>query len=184
MSAQITTQLNTNPRIYVACLAAYNNGYLHGKWIEVSGCEKELELEIKEIIDTSTAEYAEEWAIHDHEGFEGYHIAEYMSIPTICRIAELMNENGNFPSNVVASLIQDFGTDSVNEWLEDHFVGSYKDMEDYAYEYLESSGELSNLPESLQYYFDYKAYARDLDLNGDIITIDGNDGLLYIFNNY
>ena len=24
---------STNARIYVACLAAYNNGYLHGVWI-------------------------------------------------------------------------------------------------------------------------------------------------------
>jgi Antirestriction protein (ArdA) len=23
-------------RIYVACLAAYNNGYLHGKWIDAT----------------------------------------------------------------------------------------------------------------------------------------------------
>ncbi|WP_426033321.1 antirestriction protein ArdA, partial [Caulobacter sp. DWP3-1-3b2] len=23
------------PRIYVACLAAYNNGWLHGVWIDV-----------------------------------------------------------------------------------------------------------------------------------------------------
>ena len=30
--------LNTNiqPRIYVVCLAAYNNGYLHGAWISAA----------------------------------------------------------------------------------------------------------------------------------------------------
>jgi hypothetical protein len=26
---------NLEPRIYVACLAAYNNGLLHGAWIDV-----------------------------------------------------------------------------------------------------------------------------------------------------
>ena len=26
--------LTDQPRIYVACLAAYNNGYLHGAWID------------------------------------------------------------------------------------------------------------------------------------------------------
>ena len=29
-------QANTKPRIYVACLAAYNNGILHGAWIEAT----------------------------------------------------------------------------------------------------------------------------------------------------
>ena len=32
-------QANTKPRIYVACLAAYNNGILHGVWIDADGGE-------------------------------------------------------------------------------------------------------------------------------------------------
>lgn len=28
------TAENTKPRIYAACLAAYNSGYLHGAWID------------------------------------------------------------------------------------------------------------------------------------------------------
>jgi hypothetical protein len=32
-----TTQTdNETPRIYVACLAAYNNGKLHGRWIDAA----------------------------------------------------------------------------------------------------------------------------------------------------
>ena len=34
MGATITT--TEQPRIYVACLAAYNNGILHGAWIEAT----------------------------------------------------------------------------------------------------------------------------------------------------
>ena len=34
MGETITT--NTEPRIYVACLAAYNNGILHGAWIDAA----------------------------------------------------------------------------------------------------------------------------------------------------
>ena len=30
----MTNVSDSNPRIYVACLAAYNNGYLHGAWID------------------------------------------------------------------------------------------------------------------------------------------------------
>jgi hypothetical protein len=28
--------MSTETRIYVACLAAYNAGYLHGEWIDVT----------------------------------------------------------------------------------------------------------------------------------------------------
>ena len=30
----MTNLSGSNPRIYVACLAAYNNGYLYGAWID------------------------------------------------------------------------------------------------------------------------------------------------------
>ncbi|MDO7837100.1 antirestriction protein ArdA [Sphingobium sp. HBC34] len=35
MGVTITHQ-NEQPRIYVACLAAYNNGILHGTWIDAA----------------------------------------------------------------------------------------------------------------------------------------------------
>ena len=37
----------TTPSIYVACLAAYNNGHLHGKWIDVDGDADEIHVLIK-----------------------------------------------------------------------------------------------------------------------------------------
>ncbi|WP_197724637.1 antirestriction protein ArdA [Sphingobium amiense] len=39
----------TTPRIYVACLAAYNNGYLHGEWIN----EEADASEWRQYLDTS-----------------------------------------------------------------------------------------------------------------------------------
>lgn len=31
--------MSTEPRIYVACLASYNNGVLHGRWIDLDGLD-------------------------------------------------------------------------------------------------------------------------------------------------
>ena len=42
-----------NPRIYVACLAAYNNGYLHGEWIDANQDTDDLHAEIKKILASS-----------------------------------------------------------------------------------------------------------------------------------
>ena len=36
-----------NPRIYVACLAAYNAGYLHGAWIDANQTADQIEDEIQ-----------------------------------------------------------------------------------------------------------------------------------------
>jgi antirestriction protein len=64
--------------------------------------------------------------------------------------------------------------DQVLSQLEDVvlFEGS---AEEYAENYIEETGLLDQMPESLRYYFDTKAFARDMLLNGDIteLTIEG-----------
>ena len=73
------------PKIYVACLASYNAGILHGDWIDLDGSET-LEERISEILDASPEEDAEEWAVHDHE-FCG-HLSEYAGTDTLNAIQE------------------------------------------------------------------------------------------------
>jgi len=47
----------------------------------------------------------------------------------------------------------------------------------YAYSYIEDSGILNTLPENIQRYFDFEAFARDLEYSGDIteFSYDGED---------
>ena len=51
------------PRIYVACLAAYNNGRLHGAWIDATTPD-EIRTEVRAMLAASPEPDAEEWAIH------------------------------------------------------------------------------------------------------------------------
>lgn len=39
-----------NPKIYVACLAAYNNGILHGRWIDADQDADEIRAGIAEML--------------------------------------------------------------------------------------------------------------------------------------
>lgn len=58
------------PAVYVACLAAYNSGTLHGYWVnleEASTAEAIREC-IAYVLATSPALGAEEYAIHDSQG--------------------------------------------------------------------------------------------------------------------
>ncbi len=52
------------PSIYVACLASYNSGILHGKWILADQTVSAIYDEIHELLEESPIEDAEEYAIH------------------------------------------------------------------------------------------------------------------------
>jgi antirestriction protein len=48
------------PKLYVACLAAYNAGILHGKWIDVCSDLESIWTEIKAMLAASSEPDAEE----------------------------------------------------------------------------------------------------------------------------
>ncbi len=78
----MTTQTRQHTgRIYVACLASYNAGILHGEWIETTADADELKARVQAMLDRSPEPYAEEWAIHDCEGFA--HLDEYEDLDVI-----------------------------------------------------------------------------------------------------
>lgn len=78
---------HVEPRIYVASLSDYNNGHLHGRWINAAQSAQRIYEEIHQMLATSTTPGAEEWAIHDYEGFDRHEICETEDISTVCRIA-------------------------------------------------------------------------------------------------
>ena len=52
--------LQTTPKIYVACLAAYNNGILHGQWIEAHQSAEAIHAQIQDMLGQSPVLGAEE----------------------------------------------------------------------------------------------------------------------------
>ena len=49
-----------SPRIYVACLAAYNSGCLHGCWIDATQDLEDIKSQISGVLVASPIEGAEE----------------------------------------------------------------------------------------------------------------------------
>jgi antirestriction protein len=93
------------PRIYAACLCAYNNSRLHGEWIDCDRDSDEIMADIKAMLSRSLrddfrrspmakVEVCEEWAIHDYEGFHGISISEHESIDLIVELAQQLEEHG------------------------------------------------------------------------------------------
>jgi len=164
-------------RVYVASLSDYNAGILHGKWIDLSGHDLDsLHQEIQEMLSESPAakrygDPAEEWAIHDFEGFGEYRLSEYEDLSTILQLVEAAEEHG---SELFFAVLSYHGgdLDHVQECLSDRFAGTWESAEAFAENLIEETGALEQMPENLRYYFDYEGYARDLQLGGDITCIE------------
>jgi len=161
-------------RIYAACLAGYNNGILHGAWIDARQDAEGIRQAIADMLGASPEEGAEEYAIHDYEGFEGVRIEEYSSIETICALAEFIGEHGALGGK----LVEYFGdlTDA-QEAMENRYAGEYRSAADFAQDLAEQTAEI---PESLQYYIDYETMARDMEIN-DIVSIETGFDQVHIF---
>jgi len=173
-----TSSQNTDiPRIYVACLTSYNCGFLHGKWIDANKEADEIRAEIQEMLadpknpcrQQSPDEIFEEYAIHDYEGFGDIKLSESHDLDEVSGLAGLIEEHG--VEIVGAAFDHVSSIEEVETFIEENYAGTFESLEDFAYDLLDSCGDLDQLPEHLRSYFDVKAYGRDIELNGDIFTV-------------
>jgi len=156
----------TGPRIYVACLAAYNNGCLHGRWIDADQDKEAIQADVAAMLKASPIPGAEEWAIHDYEGFEGAELSEYSGIDRVVELAAFIAEHGALGGKVLAHFGGDI--DQAKDAFDD-YAGRYRSLADYAQELTE---ETTDIPPTLVHYIDYEAIARDMELNGDVFTVE------------
>jgi len=169
------------PRVYVACLACYNEGLHTGEWFDaalddltegVAGIQKKC------------GHVDCDYAIHDHEDFCGLCIGEFDGLERVARLAELVEEHGE----AFAKWFDNEGRNALDDGLgrefEDAYLGEFRSVEGYADDYLESTGMLDQIPENLRGYFDSAAFGRDLVLGGDIWTADADGGGVFVFSNH
>jgi antirestriction protein len=161
-------------KIYVACLAAYNNGLLHGRWIDATQGEEHIWHGIREMLKASPIPGAEEHAIHDYEGFESATLGEYSSDSQVADLASFIDEHGA----LAAKLVEHFGCiDEAREAMEDRYHGVYTSVADFAQTLTE---ETTKIPENLQYYIDWERMGRDLAMC-DILAIETGFEEVHIF---
>lgn len=163
-------------RIYVADLAAYNNGKLHGVWIDATQDLDDIQGQINKMLAESPESFAEEYAIHDYEGFGGYSVSEYEGIQSLHEIACFIEEH----PDLAGELLSHFGdsVEDARQAIEENYSGCYKSLADYAEELTEGS---SAVPENLAYYIDYQRMGRDMELSGDIYTIETAHDEVHVF---
>ena len=113
----------------------------------------------------SPIENAEEWAIHDYEGFEGVRLSEYQGFQSVSELAQFIEQH----ERLGAKLVEHFGgLDDAKRAIDEYYRGCFNSLADFAEELTE---EATVIPESLQYYIDYQKMARDLEIN-DVFVIE------------
>ena len=168
------------PRIYVASLSDYNAGILHGDWIRADQELDELNEAVQAMLERSPTPGAEEYAIHDFEGFGNYRPGEYDSLDWISRVARGIVEHG--PAFGAWAEQSNHDEDDLARF-EDAYLGEWSSVEKYAEELLDDLGYLravdDAVPEMLQPYvrIDIDAFASDLELSGDLTVVEYSHGV-------
>ncbi|MFH7028185.1 MAG: antirestriction protein ArdA [Heteroscytonema crispum UTEX LB 1556] len=161
----------------MACLASYTCGILHGDWIDAAQDEDALHEEVKEILSSSPIPNAEEFAIHDHECFFGVEIGEYTPLSEVSEIACFIEEYGELGAEILKHC--SYELDTAKRTMKESYLGMYKSVAEYAQELTE---ETTEIPESLASYIDYESMANDMELSGDIHSVEIG-GTVHVFRN-
>lgn len=171
-----------SPRIYVASLSDYNAGRLHGEWLDATQELEDLEQAVQEMLARSPTPGAEEYAVHDYEGFGRLYVDEYLPLGTIARLAAGIAEHGR-AFTAWAHTLDSAHLDENLGRFEDFYVGTFESLAEFAEHELEAWGvDLEELgPEGLRPYihFDMDAYARDLSY--DFRVEADEDGQVHVF---
>jgi antirestriction protein len=166
------------PRIYVASLSDYNAGRLHGVWITLDDDLETTWSQLHTMLATSTEPHAEEWAIHDYEGFGPLALDEWESIEQVQRIATGIAEHGEAFAHWASLLDRRYWDEQLGHFSE-HYQGAWSSMEAFVEQMLDDMGidtdEIG--PAFLQPYItiDFTALARDVSM--DYRVSEGEEGV-------
>ncbi|WP_316219082.1 antirestriction protein ArdA [Bradyrhizobium sp. SZCCHNR2026] len=186
-------------RFYAACLASYNNGRLHGVWVDASDDIDAMQDAINAMLRASpfpnvkvkhpeTGEFvpsAEEWAIHDHEGFGK--LEEYTGLAEIVEIFAIneVAEEHDIPLAVLREAMSDANASDAESFISDNYRGKYDSWQSFAEEFIPECHDLSGIPDWLQGRIDWAGIGHDLEVSGDFSGIrHADDYSLYIFWNH
>ncbi len=153
------------PSVYCGTYGKYNGGCLQGLWIDLSTFD--------DYDDFRNFCYA----IHVDEPDPELDIQDWEAMPTGLDGDDIFSEERFEQLQQYIELCDKYDTDAVDAYLnifqldqldqfEERYQGEYDSEEAYAEYLISECYDLDRLMGSLSHYFDYKAYARDLFMEG------------------
>ena len=153
--------------VYLTNLNRYTNGMLCGEWVKLPIPEEELETVLHRIGTEN-----DEFFITDYETlFGNLHISEYASIAELNKLAEKIDGLAACDYEKLGAVLECESCMTVTEILEiinelDSFdlLTDVEDDETLGEYYADVGCIFHNVPDSIQRYFDFEAYGRDIRL--------------------
>lgn len=165
---------DTTPRVWVGCLGCYNSGRLIGQWVEGTSAGDTERVSLSDSDGRCLNCGGDEFWVFDHENFGGL-ISGECSPMEAQEKAELLESVDDDEREVLEAWVSNIGVKNLDiDQMRECYAGEFDSDEAFAYEYVESCGLLSDIPESVTNYFDYAALGRDMDLGGDIWSFNGH----------
>jgi antirestriction protein len=174
----IMKNLENAPKIYVGTYGQYNNGSLFGKWFDLTDYA-DLKEFLQDCHEFHRNEFDPELMFQDWENIPDFLISECSVHKDAFAYFEARSEMDEetaeafeiyckqinyWPSNGYELEDQ---IESFRESYQGFFGGCGKDATlEYTYQYVEDTGLLSGVPQALERYFNYEAFAKDLFLEG------------------
>lgn len=177
-------KLTLHPRVWIGCLAAYNNGTLHGDWVDAAVESDELYESVRRILASSPEPNAEEWGIFDYDEFGTYRVQEYDQLEQVARVARGIAEHG--PAFAAWAELQD-GDEGMLAAFEDAYCGAYDSEHAWAEEVVASTDLEAILDQHVTGWLrhhvtiDYAGIARDLELSGEVHIEPNPAGGIWVF---
>lgn len=172
------------PRVWIGSLADYNNGTLHGDWVDAAVDEEDLIAAAQAIVASSETSDAEEYAIFDYDDFGDFRVDQYEQLSLVTKVARGIQEHGD--AFAAWAQLHDADPDMLDAF-EDSYLGEYDSPEDWAREIADESSIEQRLVETFGenlarfIRFDAAQFARDAWLGGDIYVMHKDDGGCWIF---
>lgn len=178
-----------DPQIWVASLADYNDGTLHGAWLDAAQEVEAIQADIQAMLAASplaaeTGQMAEEWGIFDLEGFGAFRLAEYENLEVVSRIACGIAEHGL--AYAAFAEVMDGDPDALAGFA-DSYLGHHDSLQAYAEQFAEDVGYYEALervvPEAIRPYvrLDTEAMAHEMQIGGAIHVLAPEDGGVWVF---
>ena len=175
IAKKITADFQTAPSVYVGTYAKYNNGDLTGQWVDLTDYSSYEDF-LEYCAELHSDQDDPEFMFQDYEGFPDRYYSESGLKPELWDYIEAIQ---NYDQDFVDAIIDaGYELDDVDDFS---YYGDCHNLGDLAEMYIDETGGVENLSQdTLQRYFDYQSFGRDLQM--DITVIRYDNGYLVKWN--
>lgn len=164
----------TTPRIYVGTYHKYNCGNLAGQWLDVEDYSDKDDF-LEACAKLHADETDPEFMFQDHEGIPSKYIGESFVAKELWEDFLSLNENER---EIIELYYENCDDSSDPSDVLERFEGKFDNGQEYVREFLDSTGDIKEVPEWLQNHIDFESIWQDWKHDKDTFRANGE---LYVF---